>query len=708
MKTVPSWRIALYGLLAAALLSSGARATSSLADEYAKVAGVSYTTAVAAAARSDTVAWETTRAGEVALWAAVGPRYEARRLLLLSGDTGDVIGDLALSPDGSKLAYTRGPSSAPNGRTPNPAGLVGGLANALWLTDTQAGKPIKVAALASAPLFAPDSRRLVYLQAGQPQLIEITATARGIRLGAPRVLFRDFGDVEELAWSPAGDTLAFVSDRPAHSLIGTYHLGDDRVHYVAPSVYRDMGVVWSPDGRKLAFLRLPGIASADVPDVMKDSRFSIWVANLAGTEAAEIYRSPAADANLNTDGSLHWLKDGRIVFLSDADGYSHVYAVDPATRRVTQLRRGSCDEESLAVNASGDLLAASGNCDDVMRREVATWAPGAHSWNRVSSAQSVATDPVFVGTGNGLLYRSATYDRAQAPVLAASPAREMLLGSNATVTDDALQLPEVIQLKAADGTALTAIWFAPNVAHGRRAAAVVYVHGGPIRQMMPAWNMNPYYAYIYAANQVLARHGVGVLAINYRTGVGFGRAFRNAAHYGPNGASELQDVIAAGVYLRSRADIDPARIGIYGGSYGGHLTANALARRSDLFKAGVAWHGIYDFTQWITNVGHPDRLSTPWGSSEATRSLALQSSALSQVAKWRSPTLLISGDDDRNVDFAETVTLYRALQEAKVPVEVYVLPNEVHDFLRFSSWVSVIDRTGGFLLDHLAGASAAQ
>ena len=265
-----------------------------------------------------------------------------------------------------------------------------------------------------------------------------------------------------------------------------------------------------------------------------------------------------------------------------------------------------------------------------------------------------------------------------------------------------MQLPKVIHLTAGDGQSLSAVWFAPLGAKpGHRSPAVVYVHGGPIRQMMPAWHDNAYYIYVYAANQLLARHGIGVLAINYRTGVGFGRAFRNAARYGPNGLSELQDVIAAGNSLRLLPGVDPDRIGIYGGSYGGHLTANALARRSDLFKAGVVWHGIYDFTQWASNEGHPNRLSTAWGNTEATRDLAFQSSAMSQVSTWRSPVLLISGDDDRNVDFAETISLYRALEEAKVPVSAYVLPNEVHSFLRFSSWTHVAEQTASFLMLHL-------
>jgi dipeptidyl aminopeptidase/acylaminoacyl peptidase len=694
-------RLVSFPILVLIAVSSAKSATADLGEEFSRLSGTSYTTTIAAASRSDTVAWVTTRQGDVALWVANGPHYQPRQVVNLKGDTGDVIDGLSLSPDGRWLAFTRGPSDAPNGRVPNPAGLVNGLEDALWLVATDGGEPKKIAAGASGASFAPDSVRFVFVLDTRVLISKVESTSHGSNSEPPKTLFKDFGDIDSLTWSPVGDAVAFTSARPGHSLVGVFRLGDDRVHYVSPSVHRDVQVTWSLDGRRLAILRLPGVATGEIPNVMTDSRFAILVADAAGSVATEIYRSPGFDANGDTTGSLHWLRDGRVAFLSDVDGYSHLYAVDPLTRRVSQLSHGRCDEETIVVNAAGDTLATSGNCFDQGRREVAIWTLGADPWNRISSGLSVATDPVFVGTGKTLLYRSATYDRPQTPAIGWLGS-ERMLSKDESSGKQSMQLPEVIHLTAPDGTPLSAVWFAPlGVKPGQHAPAVVYVHGGPIRQMMPAWHMNAYYAYVYAANQLLARHGIGVLAINYRTGVGFGRAFRNAERYGPNGLSELQDVVAAGDYLRLLPGIDPARIGIYGGSYGGHLTANALGRRSDLFKAGVVWHGIYDFTQWATNNGHPSRLSTSWGNTEATRDLAYQSSAISQISTWRSPVLLISGDDDRNVDFAETISLYRALEDAQVPVSAYVLPNEVHSFLQFSSWTQVIDRTVSFLLAHL-------
>ena len=92
-----------------------------------------------------------------------------------------------------------------------------------------------------------------------------------------------------------------------------------------------------------------------------------------------------------------------------------------------------------------------------------------------------------------------------------------------------------------------------------------------------------------------------MLSVNYRSGIGYGMEFREALNYGATGASEFNDVQGAGLYLRSRPDVDPARIGLWGGSYGGYLTALGLARASDLFACGVDFHGVHD---WNLEVPH--------------------------------------------------------------------------------------------------------
>ena len=121
--------------------------------------------------------------------------------------------------------------------------------------------------------------------------------------------------------------------------------------------------------------------------------------------------------------------------------------------------------------------------------------------------------------------------------------------------------------------------------------------------MLLGWHYMDYYNNSYAMNQYLASLGYIVLSVNYRSGIGYGLDFREALNYGATGASEFNDVLGAGLYLRSRPDVDPKRIGLWGGSYGGYLTALGLARASNLFAVGVDFHGVHDWSAELTSDG---------------------------------------------------------------------------------------------------------
>ncbi len=197
-------------------------------------------------------------------------------------------------------------------------------------------------------------------------------------------------------------------------------------------------------------------------------------------------------------------------------------------------------------------------------------------------------------------------------------------------------------------------------------------------------------------NQYLASHGYVVLSVNYRSGIGYGLDFREALDYGATGASEFNDVEGAGLYLRGRADVDPARIGLWGGSYGGYLTALGLARASDLFAAGVDFHGVHD---WSTEIPNFVARLRPAKNQDVAR-VAFESSPMASVNTWRSPVLLIHGDDDRNVHFAETVHLVEALRKQRVEFEQLIFPDEIHGFLR-TSLAAGLHRRVEFLNHHL-------
>jgi dipeptidyl aminopeptidase/acylaminoacyl peptidase len=208
--------------------------------------------------------------------------------------------------------------------------------------------------------------------------------------------------------------------------------------------------------------------------------------------------------------------------------------------------------------------------------------------------------------------------------------------------------------------------------------------------MLLGWHYMYYYNNAYALNQYLANQGYVVLSVNYRSGIGYGLNFREALNYGGTGASEYSDVQSAASYLRGRSDVDAARIGVWGGSYGGYLTALALARDSDIFRAGVDFHGVHD---WAKEWELPP--------SDPAARVAFDSSPMAFVKGWKSPVLLIHGDDDRNVQFGQTVVLTDALRKRKVEIEDLIFPDEIHDFLLFRHWREGYEAAARFLDRHL-------
>jgi dipeptidyl-peptidase-4 len=233
---------------------------------------------------------------------------------------------------------------------------------------------------------------------------------------------------------------------------------------------------------------------------------------------------------------------------------------------------------------------------------------------------------------------------------------------------------------AEDSTEIHNQLFLPrDLGPGERRPAMIFVHGGPVRQMLPAYHYMQFYHWAYAYNQWLASQGYVVLSINYRGGIGYGRSFRSASGTNSRGNSEYQDVVAGALYLQSRPDVDPTRIGIWGLSYGGLLTAQALARNSDIFRAGADLAGVHLY-----------------GSSLDTTSVSYQSSSVAHMDTWTSPVFLEQGDDDRNVDFSQTIGLVQLLRARGIYYELTVWPDETHEMLIHGKWIKTFGDMGDF------------
>ena len=177
--------------------------------------------------------------------------------------------------------------------------------------------------------------------------------------------------------------------------------------------------------------------------------------------------------------------------------------------------------------------------------------------------------------------------------------------------------------------------------------------------------------------------------MNFRLGIGYGYEFHRPPDGGSRGASEYQDVKAGAEWLAAQSFVDAEKIGIYGGSYGGFLTAMALGRDSDIFKAGVDIHGVHDRTINRTrNLVYPDKYEESPDAAKALK-VAWESSPVSSVDTWTSPVLVIHADDDRNVAFSQSTDLVQRLVKKGIDLETMVIVDDTHHFMMHANQLKV-------------------
>jgi dipeptidyl aminopeptidase/acylaminoacyl peptidase len=653
-------------------------------------------------------AWVSNARGRRNVWVALATRdggFESHPLTHYGADDGLEVIDLAFVPHHELIAYVHGGDSEyPDKPAPNPAQLTDGVVQQVYLVDFRGRETWKVGD-GHAPLASPDGERLVFLHEGK---VFSVAPRHGAK---PEQLFKVRGAVDSLTFSPDGRQLAFVVTRGDHSFVGVYTFVERSLRWIDASLSYDLEPRFSPDGTRLAFLRIP--STHDEVGIIPHRSGSPWsmrVAKLADGSVAEVYRAPTGAGSvfhaLSSDQQLFWAGNGQLVFPAENDGWLHFYSVPAAGGAARLLTPGTFEIEYAAASADGSHLVYAANALDIARRHLWQLTPADGHLEQLTRGAAIETEPVVLADGATVAFlRSDARIPMHAAVLApGKPAAELMAeGVPADFPAAAFVEPQHVDLPRRAGMSAHGVLFVPAAGRaGERHPALVFMHGGPIRQMLVGWHYMDYYSNAYGMNQYLASRGYVVLSLNYRAGIGYGLDFREADAIGAAGASEYNDLLAAAEFLRARADVDPARIGLWGGSYGGYLTALGLARNSDLFKAGVDLHGVHDWHHWTLATERDNLPLYPLDATPSVLATALAASPISSVASWRSPVLIIQGDDDHNVAFSESVRLAEALREHGVEYQELVLPDEIHGFLRNASWVQAYTATAQFLDAKLA------
>jgi dipeptidyl aminopeptidase/acylaminoacyl peptidase len=667
-----------------------------------QVMSAPFPTELTAAPAKGRVAWVFNARGRRNIWMAEPAgdgSYKARQLTSYGEDDGQDLGQLSWSADAATIVYTRGGDleflNRPN---PNPQSSPQGVEQHIWAVSLEGGEP-RMLGDGHSSAVSPKGDNVAFISKSQVWLAKLDASAK------PAQLIHSNGDASELRWSADGSKLAFASRRGDHGFIGVYDFAAKSLVYLDPSVDRDLGAAWSPDGRQIAFIRLP-VAKGRLPfsPRREGEPWSIRIADAATGKGREIWRAESGRGSVFrdvvSDDQLHWTSAGLIVFPWERDGWTHLYSLSANGDAAKLLTPGAFEVEFVAASPNGQEIVYSSNQDDIDRRHVWRVSPGGDHPTALTSGTGIETAPAISSDSRTVVVLHSDARVPMRPALVTTKGELHDLAPESMPADfpsSSLVTPQQVILSAADGMQIHGQLFLPaNAAEGVRHPALVFFHGGSRRQMLLGWHYMGYYSNAYAMNQYLASRGYIVLSVNYRSGIGYGLDFREALNYGAAGASEFNDVQGAGVYLCSRADVDARRIGLWGGSYGGYLTALGLARASDLFAAGVDMHGVHDWNTEIPNFAPTYR---PSDRPDATR-LAWESSPLASISTWRSPVLLIQGDDDRNVLFSQMVDLAEALRKQRVEFEQLVFPDEIHDFLLHRSWLAAYHAASSFFDKH--------
>lgn len=703
------------------------------------------------AAKADRIAWIANERGVRNVYTAAAPDFKPIQLTRHKDDDGIDLTNLNISSDGAVVAFVRGHAPNREGWVANPSSDPDGARRTIWSVRTSGGTPMQIAE-GGDPQLSPDGKAVLYVKDGQIYRAPTTMPASPTAVDkGERPFITAWGQNGSPRWSPDGSRIAFVSNRGDHTFIGVYDVASRSVSYVSPGVDHDTSPTWSHDGKRLAFIRRPGTpfgqqrqagsagvgnppgpaaalaqgrggrggrggggeapAIAPIPGLARATfpggyTTSFWVADIPEALSAldgsiqkpakEFWHAPPEHRAFNAVRSLTWAGD-HVLFQAEPDEWERIYSV-PVAGGVTEpieLTPGEGMVEMTSLSADGKHLFYVTNAGDIDRRHLWRVPTAGGQAVQLTKGTFIETYPAVLASGRYVAVLSAGAARPQSvAVVAADGGDPRVIFPILTETFPASRhvVPEAVTLRAEDGFEFYNQVFVPkNIQPGDRRPAVIFVHGGPQRQMVLGYNYRHFYHMAYGVNQWLADKGYVVMSVNYRSGIGYGRSFRMAEGRGGAGNSEYQDVLAAGKYLQSRADVDPERIGIWGLSYGGVLTAQALARNSDIFKVGVDIAGVH-----------------LWGSSLDPESVSFQSSAIGAIGSWKSPVLVISGDDDRNVAFSQTTGLVQLLRAHGVYHELITFPDDVHSFLLHKRWIYTFHRMDEFLNRFIGNRSTTQ
>jgi len=576
---------------------------------------------------------------------------------------------IAVSPDGTRVAFTW-----------NRDGQF-----QLYVVPLAGGEPLQLtddADAAQAPEWTPDGQSILFRRDHDgdenTNLLLVPATGGA----AHRVTETPQTVDASPSFTPDGRTVVFGSNPD-----GPYHLyrvsvDGGRSQQLTRGDLSELAVRVSPDGSRAAFAR----RKADGARMLSD----LGVLDLATGEERVLgtFGVHAAEPRWSPDGAT-------VLFSDDKSGFQQVIAVDVATGAVTPISPathdavgGAFSHDGRAIvyleNRDGNLVPIVHDCATGERREVTAFPDGVHA-NPELTADGATLVCIYSGPQH-------PGDLWAIPLNGDAP-RQLTESLPDSIDHAALVRPELVRYPSFDGRLIPA-WFYRPVGVDR-APAIVLVHGGPTGQTMNGWNVQV---------QFFVSRGYAVLAPNNRGSSGYGREYRDA-NLRDWGGADLKDLIAGHEWLRASGGVDPARIGVTGGSYGGYMTLIAMTKTPAVWAAGASVVGMSNLRTLYRTTRKGDLL--PYliqqiGTPDENPDLYHDRSAINFIDDVRRPLLILQGGRDPRVPLAEAEQMRDRMRTAGKTVDYHVYMDEGHGFRKVENVVDAMHRTIGFFDEHMA------
>ena len=543
------------------------------------------------------------------------------------------------------------------------------------------------------PRWSPDARQLAFLRdKGGDERFDVWLVDRDGEhernlTNEPDVMHRD------IAWSPDGTKLAYTANAAGKGFaVHVIDVATGAKTALTDGARDDYQPRWSPDGDRLVFW-----SRRDA----KRTNADLYVIGVAGGDAKRLETRGGVDGESNDP---RWSPDGgRISFTTDTRGRQEIALVtyaDAEVGRVERMTESIHDEYGAVWRPDGRALAYLHNEDAAvsLRRVFAV----SHADHAVADLPGMHSSPDIGPDSDTTAFLFSSPTRPWDVFVTrerATEARAITRSLPASIDPALLVEPAHIRYPGADGEDVPALLFVPYAEALRGETlppAIINIHGGPTAQHHREWNV---------ATQVFVNAGFVVLAPNPRGSTGYGKKWREANRR-DWGGKDLEDVARGAQWLGEQKVADAARIGVYGGSYGGYLTLMSLAMRPDRFAAGVSVVGVVSWkTMAETTRGDlREYLLRELGDPTADAELYRERSPLTHASKIRAPLLILQGENDPRVPRSEAEQVVKALRDGKKTHEYHVYPREGHGFRVTENRIDSLRRALDWFERHLRRA----